>query len=70
MNRLSKDTRFTLEFDYQGDFIPNACKVTLLTDDVTLKEVADLMYAVAQHGVTYEGAYLAGSEADRERHRK
>lgn len=70
MNRLSKDTRFSLEFDYQGDFIPNACKVTLLTDDVTLQEVADLMYAVAQHGVLHEGTYIAGSEADRDRHRK
>lgn len=70
MNRLSKDTRFSLEFDYQADFIPNACKVTLHTDDVTLQEVADLMYGVAQHGVLYEGKYLVGSEADRDRHRK
>lgn len=70
MNRLSKDARFTLEFDYQGDFIPNACKVTLLTDDVTLQEVAGLMFDVAQHGVLYEGKYIAGSEADRDSHRK
>lgn len=70
MHRLSKDARFTLEFDYQDDFIPNPCKVTLLDDEVTLKEIADLMYGVAQHGVLYEGQYLAGSEADRDRHRK
>lgn len=70
MHRLSKDTRFSLEFDYLEDFIPNPCKVTLHTDDVTLKEVADLMYGVAQHGVLYEGEYLAGSAEDRDRHRK
>ena len=70
MNRLSKDPRFSLEFDYQGDFIPNACKVTFLTDDLTLQEVADLIYGVSQHGVLYEGAYIAGSAADRDRHRK
>ena len=70
MNRLSKDTRFTLEFDYQADFVPNPCKVTLLDESATLDEVAAQMYAVAQHGVLYEGRYLAGSEADRDRHRK
>lgn len=70
MHRLSKDTRFALEFDYQGDFIPNACKVTLLDDAVTLEEVAALMYAVAQHAVTYEGRYLVGSAADADKHRK
>lgn len=70
MNRLSKDTRFTLEFDYQADFIPNACKVTLLDDAVTIEEVAQLMYGVAQHGVLLDGRYIAGSEADRDRHRK
>lgn len=70
MSRLSKDARFSLAFDYQGDFIPNACKVTLLDENVTLQEVADLMYGVAQHGVLFEGKYLAGSEADRDRHRK
>jgi hypothetical protein len=70
VHRLSKDTRFSLAFDYLEDFIPNPCKVTLHTDDVTLKEVADLMYGVAQHGVLYEGEYLAGSAEDRDRHRK
>lgn len=59
-----------MEFDYQGEYIPNACKVTLLSHDVTLQEVAELMYAVAQHGVLHEGRYLVGSEADRDRHRK
>jgi hypothetical protein len=70
VNRLSKDPRFTLEFDYREDFIPNPCKVTLLDDSVTLEEVAEKMYAVAQHGVLLDGRYLAGSEADRDRHRK
>jgi hypothetical protein len=70
VHRLSQDTRFKLEFDYQEDFIPNPCKVTLFDDSVTLEEVAAKMYAVAQHGVLYEGRYLAGSEADRDKHRK
>ncbi|HYG57044.1 MAG TPA: hypothetical protein VD902_03150 [Symbiobacteriaceae bacterium] len=70
MNRLSKDTRFTLEFDYQGDFIPNACKVVLLDENVTLEEVAQAMYDVAQHAVLHEGRYIVGTAADRDRHRK
>ncbi len=70
MNRLSSDKRFELEFDYQGDYIPNPCRVRLLDDAVTLQEVAAKMFAVAQHAVLHEGRYIAGSEADRERHRK
>jgi hypothetical protein len=70
VHRLSKDTRFTLEFDYLDDFIPNPCKVTLLDDGVTLQEVAQLMYDVAQHAVAYEDKYIVGSEADRDRHHK
>lgn len=70
MHRLSKDTRFTLEFDYKADFVPNACKVTMLDDDLTIEEVAALMYGVAQHGVLYEGRYIAGSAEDRDKHRK
>lgn len=70
MNRLSKDARFTLEFDYLEDFIPNPCKVTLLDEHMTLDEVAQLIYKVAEHAVLFEGRYLAGSAADRDRHRK
>lgn len=70
MSRLSKDARFSLEFDYQADYIPNPCKVTIHDDSVTLQEVADKMFAVAQHAVLHEGRYIAGSEADRDRHRK
>jgi hypothetical protein len=70
VNRLSKDSRFTLEFDYQEDFIPNPCKVTIIDDNATLQEVADLVYKVAGHAVLYEGNYLAGSAADRDKHRK
>lgn len=70
MNRLSKDSRFQLAFDYQADFIPNPCKVTILDDSITLREVAEQMYAVAQHAVLYEGAYLVGTAADALRHRK
>lgn len=39
-------------------------------ESASLQEVADIIYAVAQHAVTYQGRYLAGSEADRDRHRK
>lgn len=70
MNRLSSDPRIRLEFDYQDDFIPNPCKVTLLDDDLTLQEAAEKMYAVAGHAVLYEGRYIVGSEADRDKHRK
>lgn len=70
MNRLSKDPRFTLEFDYLEDFIPNPCKVTINDDSITLQEIAEAMYKVAGHAVLYEGRYLAGSEADRDKHRK
>lgn len=70
MNRLSQDQRFTLAFDYQADFVPNPCTVTILDERITLEEVAQRMYTVAQHGVIYEGRYIAGSEADRDRHKK
>lgn len=70
MHRLSSDPRFTLAFEYQADYIPNPCRVVLLDDTVTLQEVAEKMYAVAQHAVLHEGRYIVGSEADRERHRK
>lgn len=70
MHRLSADKRFTLEFDYQEDYVPNPCRVVLLDDQVTLEEVAAKMYAVAEHAVLHEGKYIAGSEADREKHRK
>ncbi len=70
MHRLSKDSRFSLEFDYQGDFIPNPCRVTIHDESITLKEIAEKIYAVAQHPVLYEGQYIAGTAADRDRHRK
>lgn len=70
MNRLSKDARFSLEFDYQEDFIPNPCKVTIHDDETTLEEVARLMYQVAQHAVLHDGVYIVGSAADADRHRK
>ena len=70
MHRLSKDTRFTLEFDYQADFIPNACKVVIHDDALTIEEIAAMMYGVAAHGVIYEGRYIAGSAEDRDKHRK
>jgi hypothetical protein len=70
VNRLSADPRFTLEFDYQGDFIPNPCKVTILDDSITIGEIAERIYGVSQHAVLLDGKYLVGSEADRDRHRK
>ncbi|MGE5675572.1 MAG: hypothetical protein ACM3XM_17120 [Mycobacterium leprae] len=69
MNRLSRDPRFKLTYEYHDDFIPNPFHVSILDDSVTLDEIAAMIYAVAQHGVLYEGKYLAGSEADRDRHR-
>jgi len=70
VSRLSPDRRFSLEFDYQADFVPNPCTVTILDESVTLEEIAQRMYDVAQHGVIHEGRYIAGSEADRDRHKK
>lgn len=70
MHRLSKDSRFTLTYEYLANFIPNPFTVTILDDSLTLQEVADAMYAVAHHAVLHEGQYIAGSAADRDRHRK
>jgi len=70
VNRLSKDTRFTLTFAYQEAFIPNACTVTILDDGITLQEIADRIYAVAEHAVIHNGVYLAGSPEDRYKHKK
>ncbi|WP_268928653.1 hypothetical protein [Microaerobacter geothermalis] len=39
-------------------------------EKISLQEVADLIYQVAQHAVTYEGKYIAGSEEDKYRHKK
>lgn len=69
MNRLSSDQRFRLSCDYKGDFVPSPFTVTILDDSINLQEIALRMYNVAQHGVLYEDRYLAGSEADRDRHR-
>ena len=61
--------RLTLSYDYKGNFVPSPFQVTILDDSVTIEEIAQQIYDVAQHAVTYEGRYLAGSAADAERHR-
>lgn len=67
--------------DYQGDFVPCPTEVVIRGEAITLAEVAELIYQVAQHPVRYwaayegadevapKGTYLAGCAADADVHR-
>lgn len=69
MNRLQHDDRFTLKFDYQGDFIPSPVEVTVKDPDLHIKTIAEMIYKVAKHPVKLDGEYLVGSEADLDLHK-
>lgn len=70
MGRLSGDKRFDAAVDYLQDFEPNPCRVTVHEPDLAVAEVAALICAVAGHAVLLDGQYLAGSPADKYRHRR
>ncbi|TAK37032.1 MAG: hypothetical protein EPO21_00650 [Chloroflexota bacterium] len=70
MYRLSGDrNKYTLSFDYQGDFVPSPVEVTIYDDSTTLAEIAEKIYRVALHPVKHNGQYIAGTAADAERHK-
>lgn len=59
-----------MNIDYRGDFVPSPVEVIIHDPSVTLKEIAEKIYRVAEHPVTYEGEYLAGSPADASKHQR
>ena len=70
MYRLSGDKdKYTLCFDYQGDFVPSPVEVTIYDPALSLREIADRIYRVASHPIKYRGEYLAGTAQDAERHK-
>ena len=70
MYRLSGDkNKYTLNFDYKGDFVPSPVEVTIYDPSVTLAEIAEKIYKVAYHPVTCNGQYIAGTAEDAERHK-
>lgn len=49
--------------------MPCPVEVTILDQSVTLQEIAEKIYEVALHPVTYEGEYIAGTAKDADRHK-
>lgn len=70
MGRLSGDKRFDVAVEYIQNFEPNPCRVTVHDPDLSPAEVADRIFQVAGHAVLLDGQYLAGSAADKYRHRR
>ncbi len=70
MNRLEQDKNIRVYISYKQDFEPNPCQVILYDDSTTVDEVARRIYEVAEHAVTMDGRYLAGSPGDKYKHRR